>query len=100
MVLNKCLATAFVAFAVAVLASTGGCAGTTCDKAEKRVDACFPASKSDGGTDPATEDCSGAVECQANCYNQFDCSIITDFISGKATGKPLGDCLTECGSES
>jgi hypothetical protein len=99
MVLNKCLAVGLILVTTALGVATGGCAGTACDKAEMRTDECFGAKSTGTGVSPGpTEDCSGAVECQANCYDQYDCSVYKDFRSGKPAGKPLADCLTECGS--
>jgi hypothetical protein len=95
------LAAALLAIGVAALASTGGCAGTTCDKAESRTKECVGTTADGAGGDQGpAEDCSGAVECQGNCYNQFDCTVIKAFIKGEGPGKPLADCLTQCGSSS
>jgi hypothetical protein len=97
MSLNKCLATLVIA-AIGALA-TSGCVGTACDKAAVHNDQCFD-SKSSGssGTTADPPDCSGSVECQANCYNQYNCSVIKDFRAGRSAGKPLADCLTQCGA--
>jgi hypothetical protein len=99
MSLNKCLATLIAAATVALLAT--GCVGTACDKAADHTASCFESKSSGaGGGSSAPTDCSGAIECQANCYNQFDCSVIQDLVAGKPGGKPLADCLTQCGSSS
>lgn len=99
MFLNKCLATLLAA--ATVVLSVSGCVGTACDKAANHTAQCFGSkSAGSGGGNSAPSDCSGAVECQANCYNQFDCSVIQALVSGKPAGKPLADCLTQCGGAS
>ena len=99
MSLNKCVATLLAAATIGL--AMVGCAGTACDKAADHTAQCFDSKSSGSGAGAdAPSDCSGAVECQANCYNQFDCSVIRDLVAGKPAGEPLADCLTQCGGSS
>ena len=86
MFLNKCLATLIASATIALTVS--GCVGTACDKAADHTAQCFGSNSSgSGGSTAAPSDCSGAVECQANCYNQFDCTVIQALVAGKPKGQ-------------
>jgi hypothetical protein len=86
-----------MSFKTAVLASVlviagAGC-GDTCDDARDHIDEC--GSTANPGNDD--EDCSGVVECAAECVNDASCEAITGTDADGAN--TLATCLNKCGPE-
>ncbi|HVY46833.1 MAG TPA: hypothetical protein VHB21_13190 [Minicystis sp.] len=72
-----------------------GCGGNACDKAVSHEEDCAMTSTTSGATTGSTQgDCSGAVECEANCVNAASCDALT----GKDTkgAAALLKCVTNC----
>jgi hypothetical protein len=69
----------------------GGSGGNVCQQAAKFVEKCSTIST---GTGPPTQDCTGAVECTANCIVHSSCGALDG--TDQAAALQLGSCLAAC----
>ena len=77
---------ALMASAMLVLGGAMTGCGNACDDAVDHIEECSPEFKGYN----ATDDCSGTVECQAECINDASCDEI------KSGSESLAKCITGC----
>ena len=83
---------ALLASVLAALVGATGC-GDTCDDARDRIEEC--GSAANPGNE--NEECSGVIECAADCINDASCEAITGEAEGEAND--LAGCLNRCSPE-
>jgi hypothetical protein len=88
--MKKLITTGIMGLALALNA----CGGDACDDAADKFEECFGEAEGNGEGGEEVE-CSGAIECQANCASDASCENITAAFTG--TDNSYSQCVAACG---